>query len=292
MTKSSSPITDMAARQAELDALIVARDVLQKQIDERVAIRNREILERDQFFKERKTRKLASFVAELGYRVLDFTKKEQPLSTKRAALLMFRIKEYAVPTFKKFVAKACQKQDIPLDGLEPEVKTTFLQLCDAFERLGWIETERTKHEIKIRRLNDKEAAQFWHGSWAEVVNRSLIESTLQDFAKEHKCPFDVFFNVKLAKIESLETSSDMELDIIAQLRDRFYIFETKTGILGIDKWVARAKMFSVDQKSRFITCCADETIPPYLFEPYQLVPLSRLKQEMVPMLNGDLIQNV
>ncbi len=254
MGKSSSPITDMAARQAELDALIVARDVLQRQIDERVRIRNQELLENDSFFKERKTRKLASFFAELGYRILDFTKKEQPLSTKRAALLMFRIKEYAVPIFKKFVAKACQKQDIPLDGLEPEVKTTFLQLCDAFERLGWIETERTKHEIKIRRLNDKEAAQFWHGSWAEVVNRSLIESTLQDFAKEHKCPFDVFFNVKLAKIDSSKTSSDMELDIVAQLRDRFYIFETKTGILGIDKWVARAKMFSVDQKSRFITC--------------------------------------
>lgn len=267
---------------------MLARDVLQRQIDERVRIRNQELLENDSFFKERKTRKLASFVAELGYRILDFTKKEQPLSTKQAALLMFRIKEYAVPIFRKFVAKACREQIISLDNLAPKVKTTFLQLCDAFERLGWIETERTKHEIKIRRLNDKEAAQFWHGSWAEVVNRSLIESTLQDFAKEHKCPFDVFFNVKLAKLDSSKTSSDMELDIIAQLRDRFYIFETKTGILGIDKWVARAKMFSVDQKSRFITCCADETIPPYLFEPYQLVPLSALKKTMIQMLGSDL----
>lgn len=48
---------------------------------------------------------------------------------------------------------------------------------------------------------------------------------------------------------------------------------------------------SIDQKSRFITCCADETIPSFLFEPYQLVPLSKLKQEMVKMLEGDLIQN-
>lgn len=252
-------------------------------------IRNQALLENDSFFKERKTRKLASFVAELGYRILDFMKKEQSLSAKPPALLMCRIKEYAVPVFRRFVAKDCQKQDVPLDGLEPEVKTTFLQLCDAFERLGWIETERTKHEIKIRRLNDKEAAQFWHGSWAEVVNRTLVESTLQDFAKEHKCRFDIFFNVKLAKMDSSKTSPDMELDIIAQLRDRFYIFETKTGILGIDKWVARAKMFSIDQKSRFITCCADETIPPYLFEPYQLVPLSNLKEKMIQMLEEDLI---
>ena len=270
---------------------MLARDVLQRQIDERVRLRNQELLEGDPFFKERKTRKLASFVAALGYRILDFTKKELSLPTQPPALLMYRIKEHAVPVFKRFVAKACQKQDVPLDDLEPKVKTTFLQLCDAFERLGWIETERTKHEIKIRRLNDKEAAQFWHGSWAEVVNRSLIESTLQDFAKEHKCPFDVFFNVTLVKIDSSKTSSDMQLDIIAQLRDRFYIFETKTGVLRIDKWVERAKMFSVDQKSRFITCCADEKISPRLFEPYQLVSLSNLKQEMVKMLEGDLMQN-
>ena len=291
MDKSSSPIPDMAARQAELDALIVARDVLQRQIDERVTLRNSEILERDQFFKERKTRKLASFVAELGYRVLDFTSKEHSLQSKPAALLVYRIKEYAVPIFKKFVTKTCKKQIIPLDDLEPKVKTTFLQLCDAFERQKWIATERGKHEISICRLNDKEAAQFWFGGWAEVVNRSLVESTLQDFAKEHKCPFDIFFDMKLATIESEKETPDMQLDIIAQLKDRFYVFETKTGILGIDKWVARAKMFTVDQKSRFITCCADETIPPYLFEPYKLLPLSQLKEKMTIMLEEDLIND-
>ena len=291
MANSSYPNLNMATLQSELDALILARDVLQRQIDERVAIRNQEILERDQFFKERKTRKLASFVAELGYRVLDFTSKEHSLQTKPAALLLYRIKEYAVPIFKKFVTKTCKKQIIPLDDLEPKVKTTFLQLCDAFERLGWIATERGKHEITICRLNDKEAAQFWFGGWAEVVNRSLVESTLQDFAKEHKCPFDIFFDMKLAKIESEKATPDMQLDIIAQLKDRFYIFETKTGILGIDKWVARAKMFTVDQKSRFITCCADETIPPYLFEPYKLLPLSQLKEQMTKMLEEDLIND-
>ena len=291
MAKSSSPIPDITARQAELDALIVARDVLQRQIDERVRIRNHELLENDSFFKERKTRKLVSFVAELGYRVLDFTSKEHSLQTKPAALLLYRIKEYAVPIFKKFVTKTCKKQIIPLDDLEPKVKTTFLQLCDAFERLKWIATERGKHEITICRLNDKEAAQFWFGGWAEVVNRSLVESTLQDFAKEHKCPFDIFFDMKLAKIESEKATPDMQLDIIAQLKDRFYIFETKTGILGIDKWVARAKMFTVDQKSRFITCCADETIPPYFFEPYTLLPLSQLKEQMTRMLKEDLIND-
>lgn len=44
----------------ELSALIVARDVLQKQIDERVALRRQEMLLADSFYRERKTRRLAS----------------------------------------------------------------------------------------------------------------------------------------------------------------------------------------------------------------------------------------
>lgn len=39
-----------------LSALIVARDVLQKQIDERVALRRQEMLLADSFYRERKTR--------------------------------------------------------------------------------------------------------------------------------------------------------------------------------------------------------------------------------------------
>ncbi len=43
----------------ELSALMTARDVLQKQIDERVASRRQEILLADSFYRERKTRRLA-----------------------------------------------------------------------------------------------------------------------------------------------------------------------------------------------------------------------------------------
>ena len=43
----------------ELTALITARDVLQKQIDERVALRRQKMLLADSFYRERKTRRLA-----------------------------------------------------------------------------------------------------------------------------------------------------------------------------------------------------------------------------------------
>lgn len=44
----------------ELAALVLARDVLQKQIGERVALRRQEMLLADSFYRERKTRRLAS----------------------------------------------------------------------------------------------------------------------------------------------------------------------------------------------------------------------------------------
>ena len=137
------------------------------------------------------------------------------------------------------------------------------------------------------RLNDTVATCFWHGSWAEYVNRSLVVKTLQAFANSRKFRFDVFYDIKLARWESTGKPVDMQLDLVAQLADRFYVFDTKTGVLCIDKWVDRARMFGADQRSRFITCCADEGIPPRLFEPYTLIPLGDLQLRLGEILNED-----
>ena len=49
----------MDACEPKLNATVRARDVLQKQIDERVALRRQEMLLADSFYRERKTRRLA-----------------------------------------------------------------------------------------------------------------------------------------------------------------------------------------------------------------------------------------
>lgn len=272
---------------SKIAALETARDVLQKQIDERVALRRQEMLLADSFYRERKTRRLAAYFSDLGYRIVSCVGKEQVLSETRAANLFFKIKEIALPTFKKLVAKSSKEILVELDGFDGVAKSLLLQLCDAFEKLNWIKTERTKHALQIVRLNDKEATCFWHGSWAEHVNRSLVVKTLQAFANSQKCRFDVFYDVRLAKCEPTGKPIDMQLDLVAQLNDRFYVFDTKTGVLCIDKWVDRARLFSADQRSRFITCCADEDIPPRLFEPYILIPLGDLQSRLDEILNED-----
>lgn len=277
----------MKIDEIELSALITARDVLQKQIDERVALRRQEMLLADSFYRERKTRRLAAYFSDLGFRIVSCVGKEQMLSETRAANLLFKIKEIAMPVFKKLVAKSSKEILVELDGFDGVAKSSLLQLCDAFEKLNWIKTERTKHALRIVRLNDTEATCFWHGSWAEYVNRSLVVKTLQAFANSRKCRFDVFHDVRLAKCEPTGKPIDMQLDLVAQLNDRFYVFDTKTGVLCIDKWVDRARLFSADRRSRFITCCANEDIPPRLFEPYILIPLGQLETRLMDVLNED-----
>ena len=49
----------MKVDEIEISALMTARDVLQKQIGERVALRRQEMLLADSFYRERKTRRLA-----------------------------------------------------------------------------------------------------------------------------------------------------------------------------------------------------------------------------------------
>ena len=205
---------------------------------------------------------------------------------------MFRIKDRAVPIFKSLTKKENREIVVDLGDFGPEEMSALIQLCEAFKGFGWISVERSRTELKIKRGGKSQAIQFWNGGWAEIVNRSIIESALQAFAKEqklkgHKLSYDIFYDVKLVRLALEKVSPDMQLDVVARVGDRFYVFETKTGVLGIDKWVDRAKLFSRDQKSRFITCCIDEKISTQWFRPFCLVPLGRLEAEMSKWLEDD-----
>ena len=278
---------DTATSTSAIEKLAFARDVLQEQINERIAARNAQILEADSFFKARKTKLLAKYVGALGFRILDYKGKEKSSPEASAAKLMFRIKDRAVPIFKDLAKKDNRESVVGFGDFGPEEKSTLIQLCEAFKGFGWISVERSRTELKIKRGRKNQAIQFWNGGWAEIVNRAIIESTLQAFAKEYKLSYDIFYDVKLVRLASEKGSPDMQLDEVARVGNRFYVFETKTGALAIDKWVDRAKLFSCDYKSRFITCCIDEKIPTQWFRPFYLVPLGRLEAEMSKWLAGD-----
>lgn len=134
----------------------------------------------------------------------------------------------------------------------------------------------------------KEYRNFFSGGWLEAVNRYLIRRTLDAYSNERNISHKIFWNVCLKKKGATNNNSnDVELDIVVEINDRIYIFETKAGqTLCIDKWIDRARLFTCPN-CHFITCCMDETINPNNFKPYKLFVLQTLEQQFTELLKKD-----
>lgn len=271
--------------QRELDALESSIAVLRRHADEIRQQMRMDVLAHDEKFTTRKTRRLAASFSELGYRILSCKSKEEGTPADRVAQLVWKIGDPA----KDFVKKLgyCQGSQCvyPLEGLDDSVKNSLFQLGEAFARLKWIDCRRVKDVLSVDLLGVKEACQFWRSEWAEIVNRWKVVVALESVAKKHHFKYDVFYDLKLAKFDKPTDCPDMQLDVVAQLSDRLFVFETKTGFeLGIDKWIDRARMFGADGKSAFITCYSGEDIPARIFKPYRLFRFKDLENGLRSLL--------
>ena len=101
------------ASETTIDKLAFARDVLEAQIDARIAARDAQILEADSFFKALKTRLLAKCIGGLGFRIIDCKNKDKPSPEVGVAKLKFSIKDWAIPIFKSLTKK--ENRDIVVD---------------------------------------------------------------------------------------------------------------------------------------------------------------------------------
>ena len=273
----------------EIEGLTTAIRVVTDKLNELVSARDAAILKETSVFKQRKTRAMAGFFGGYGYRILDFKAKEDQTPEYKTAKLIWNIGDTATSFLRKLIPlQVGETSTMQIDTLDASSKTDFLNLCKAFKSFSWIDYSHTWKELTYTRLESKGAVPFWKGGWAELVNRYMVLKTLGAFAKKYNCSYDVFLNVRLARIAKKENIPDMELDIVVQLNDWFYIFETKSGFhLCIDKWVDRARMFNVEKKARFITCCSDNSIPVESFKPFKLFPLSSLEVRLRSMLAND-----
>ena len=112
----------------------------------------------------------------------------------------------------------------------------MLNICANFTKLGWLKFEQKKDEIVVSSSIPPQYKTFLNGGWAEEVNRYLIVKTLNDFTKAHPMKYKLFWDVKLKHIDSTgDNKNDMQLDFIVEVKDRFYIFETKSVQCSIDK---------------------------------------------------------
>ena len=176
----------------EITSLETALRVIQNRLNELIVNRNDELLKKSEYYGQRKTKKLAAFFGDLGYRILDFKSKEEKTPEHKMALQVWKVKDVAVPFMKSVVSNpkgVSVTFDLP-DGAQ--MKTDFLNLCKVFKDLEWIDYPPPGRQLTVTRRKSKKCIPFMNGGWAELVNRSKVLTTLSSFAKDHSCSYDVF----------------------------------------------------------------------------------------------------
>ena len=251
------------------------------------------IWKENQYVKDPATRPLAEYCRSLGYSIVGCQIQEPESEFYPIAKKIWKFREDAVPFLKELYKRHGDKDGFSysIAELPPDRKTDFLNICTKMKKNGWISytQNKSKTELLVTSFIPKKDKSFLNGGWAEEANRYLVNKVLTDYSSKHKIKFKyrVFWDVELKLLESEDNNrNDMQLDIVAQINDRFYVFETKSGVLGIDKWVERAEIFNKDG-NRFITCCMDSSINPKLFQPYRLLSLERLEEQLVELLDQD-----
>ena len=138
---------------SDYEALIVAKQLIEDRIGTIVNDRNRRILESDKWYLTSKTKRLASYFAGLGYRILDCRPKETKSTYVRVAILLFNNRVRAIPLVKKLANMKENAYTFSFDGMSGMEKNGLIQLCGAFEKCGWVSCEKSKNELKITRLS-------------------------------------------------------------------------------------------------------------------------------------------
>ena len=242
----------------------------------------------NQYVKNRLTRHAAEYFHDCGYVITECqTSSPDDDVTYALAKQLWSCYEVALPLLK-LLYKSKDPFSFQTDALTADERNSLMNLCQTMVRHKWLSFKATKTSLDIIPSIPSKHKTFLHGGWAEAVNRYLIYKTLASYSSEHDLKYKVFWNVCLKKIGSESLNShDMELDIVVDLKDRFYVFETKSGVaLCIAKWIDRAKIFNRD-KSRFITCCMDDKVDPKLFAPYRLFALPKLESQLTELLSKD-----
>ena len=244
--------------------------------------------EENPYVKDRTTRRLAEYCRSLGYFIVGCQKTKEPASVFYAiAKTILKRREDAVPFMKELYRQGKKEFSYPIAGLPADRKTDLLNICSEMRKNGWISYTQNKSEILVASSFPKAARNFLDGGWAEEANRYLVNKVLSDYAGSHKLKYKVFWDVRLKLIDSDSSNpNDMQLDLAVQLNEKFYIFETKSGALGIQKWVERAQIFN-QNGNRFLTCCTDSSVNPKLFQPYSLLALDHLEEQLIELLDQD-----
>lgn len=244
----------------------------------------------DPYAKDKTFGQLAGFFRAHGYSITECHTGARTKDLYKLARQIWEAKEVLCPFIKEL---AGSKEDLFRYGgaaINPLEFTYLKNLCENLLKLNWITYHVDKSKIFDIKLNPKGFNRnFLQGGWAEEATIYLIDKTLKALSGKRPMKHRLFWDVRLISLHPVQGKTvHMQLDLVAQVEDNFYIFETKAGnVLAIDKWVDRTRLFGSD-KSCFITCTTNEHIHPMIFAPYRLFNLPTLEEKFTAMLERDL----
>lgn len=243
----------------------------------------------------KKLKCLNNFMKGLGYKIVSYNEKKQSSMEFYSLSKTFWKNRVVLEPLAHLISECISKKKGTFRYLTAEnqpadvnlLKTSCLRL-KAHGLLLDCHFNDSKREIVATLPKDNIGGNFFAGGWAEYVNVNLIDKTLKEFAKKRGVAVRMFFNVLIKRLDGESGQPfDMKLALVAQVDQRIYIFEVKSGgTLDIGKWIERAKIFETSQ-SRYIMCCASEKIDWRLFRPYHLFKLPTIEKQFCELLEED-----
>ena len=281
--------------QKQIDALDYSIELLK---DRRTQLRQ-ELYSKEwkenRFANDKQTKRIAEFFRALGFVIVDLksdSQNEDDLFYRLAKQIWeFYKTDQRVKDFIKELSKIEAKTTFlyPTDTWGHEERNRLNNLCKTMQDNRWITINKSEADtvLNVTSRLTPETSKFLDGGWAESITRFLINKTFSVFIKKRKMfQKKIFWNVQIKRFGSVN-ANDMELDVVVELNGRFYIFETKSGVIEFRKMFDKADLFDRDGESRFILCSLDEKWRPYHFKPHLLYPLPELEERWKLLLSKD-----
>lgn len=235
----------------------------------------------------------ATFLDGRGFEIVDpESVKNEVSGSYRLAKQIFKNRRVIVPFMCKVALGISAGDPIEhqVDSLEDaNVLRNFLEGLKKTKHAANYTIEATKFVVVVPA--DVSKRRFFRSEWAEECFRYTISKTMNAISKELGVSNKIMSNVKLRR--KGETSLFTELDVVAQIGSRFYVFEVKSGPkVNIMQWAVRERAFvSKGGPLRVIVCTIHDNIPCEIFEPQILVNLENFDERVSNLLAEDLEKN-
>lgn len=241
----------------------------------------------DEYVKDQKTKNLAEFFLSRGLYISDL-KTEKRSKYYDLAKKVWKLREVLVPFIKVLSKNKKPSLVYKTDKLNADEINRIRQFYESLVTEDWGTFELLDGAFKINTSFSNEQRMFLQSGWSEEISIYLIDKTLKEFTKTRKLKHKLFWNVELRYMEPrCNKQIYTELDLVAQVKDKLYIFEIKCGCnLRIDKWVERANLFQ-DENTKFITSTALDKLNYMIFTPYWLFTLQEIDEQFTKMLLKD-----